>query len=122
MSSSHPKDRDYAHFLKALNAYHNFTESVAVYPGAGESGPSELSYLSLGLAGETGETVDVIKKAIRRGYLVQEDQAKLEGELGDLLFYWTRLCYAAGLNPANVLQENVGKLSERKDSGTLKDR
>lgn len=110
------------HFENAAKEYHRFTDTVAVYPGAGEGGPSELSYLSLGLAGETGETVDVIKKAIRRGYLVQEDQAKLEGELGDLLFYWTRLCYAAGLNPANVLQENVGKLSERKDSGTLKDR
>lgn len=110
------------HFENAMKEYMAFTDTVAVYPGAGEGGPSEVSYLALGLAGETGKTVDVIKKAIRRGFMQEEEFEKLSGELGDLLFYWTRLCYACGLNPADVMQNNVEKLRGRKESGTLKDR
>jgi NTP pyrophosphatase (non-canonical NTP hydrolase) len=105
-----------------LGKYLKFTDTVAVYPEAGEKSIAELAYLGLGLAGEAGEAIGTAKKAFRRGYATESDKDKALDELGDVLFYWTRLCYAFGLSPSEVLQENVGKLSGRKESGTLKDR
>ena len=48
-----------------LKKFHEFTSAGAHYPDHGTKSADELTYLALGLAGETGEAVDVIKKMIR---------------------------------------------------------
>lgn len=105
-----------------MEMYHAFTNTVAVYPEANTGMPPEIAYLSLGLVSEAGEAADIGKKIFRRGHREGTDYEKLKGELGDVLFYWTRLCYTMGLDPAEVMQSNIEKLSGRKESGTLKDR
>ena len=52
-----------------------------------------LSYLGLGLAAESGEVADHIKKLLRDGRL---DEGALVDELGDAIYYWACLCVAAG--------------------------
>lgn len=116
------EDLTYFDFQQAMDEYHSFTDTVAVYPCAGESNDREFSYLALGLAGETGEAVDIIKKALRREQMTEQDREKLGSELGDILFYWTRIASAAGLSFSDIMEGNVEKLSGRKDTGTLKDR
>lgn len=102
-----------------LEYYHEFTKSTAKYPESGTGSLNELAYLSLGLAGETGEAVDTIKKSFRVQELTDHDIECLKEELGDVLYYWTRLCYAAGLHPEEVKQANVDKLTQRLETGTL---
>ena len=67
----------------------------------------------LGLMGEVGEVVELIKKdrrKIRRKVLSQED---LASELGDVLWYLTRLANENGLVLADIAQGNLDKLEER---------
>ena len=101
--------------LTYLGRYHDFTSKGAHYPHHGTGGSGELTYLALGLAGETGESVDIIKKMIRDGHinLTTERYNDLVSELGDVLWYWIRLVYAIGASPEKVINENMRKLIER---------
>ena len=99
-----------------LNDYAKFTRSTAVYPDAETGNVAELMYLALGLAGETGEVCNKIKKVYRDGAPMSDDIA---GELGDCLWYWARLCDAMGVDPQAVLEDNIDKLTSRKARGTL---
>ena len=69
-----------------------------------------LSYLGLGLAGESGEVAEHIKKLLRDSWL---DQAGLVDELGDVIYYWACLCAASGSKPSEVLLASKFKI-ERK--------
>lgn len=73
-------------------------------------------HAALGLAGEAGEVVDLIKKMVftpGRTGSPEEFRDKLQKELGDVLYYWTRLCDQFGFSPAEIISENVCKLEER---------
>jgi NTP pyrophosphatase (non-canonical NTP hydrolase) len=69
-----------------------------------------LSYLGLGLAGETGEAVEHIKKLLRDGVWYPDAFAE---ELGDVAYYWAALCVAAGRNPSDVLAASKAKIKAR---------
>lgn len=91
--------------------YRDFTRTVAVYPKH-----MEVPYLALGLAGEAGEVADKIKKEIRDGgYLT----AEIIKELGDVLWYLTRLGDAHNTTLQEMAEINKDKLSSRKDRDKL---
>jgi NTP pyrophosphatase (non-canonical NTP hydrolase) len=69
-----------------------------------------LSYLGLGLAAESGEVADHIKKLLRDGRL---DQAALIDELGDVVYYWACLCVASGKKPSEVLAASQSKIRRK---------
>lgn len=97
-----------------LNSYSTWTRTTWVAPGRLDG---DLALCALGLAGETGEAVEVIKKYLRDGRL---DRDKLVKELGDSLYYWARLCAMFELSPEYVIKVNVEKLTDRKERGVLK--
>ena len=66
---------------------------------------------ALGLGGETGEVLEIIKKARRD--LVPLDIQHLKEELGDVLWYVANLCTVFGLTLEEVINSNVHKLCER---------
>ena len=66
---------------------------------------------ALGLGGETGEVLEIIKKAKRD--LVEPDIPHLKEELGDVLWYVANLCTVFGLTLDEVVDFNVQKLCER---------
>ena len=70
---------------------------------------------AIGLAGETGEVVDNIKKAIfhRHGL----NQTQLKKELGDVCWYLAGLCTKLGFSLEDVMQQNIDKLIERYPNG-----
>lgn len=72
---------------------------------------TEFALAAMGLAGEAGETVEIIKKSIRDNKDV--DPEKLSKELGDVLYYWVTICRLYGLDPQEVLEGNVSKLRDR---------
>jgi NTP pyrophosphatase (non-canonical NTP hydrolase) len=70
---------------------------------------------ALGLAGEVGEVVELIKKARFHG--LELDVAKLKNECGDVLWYLADLCAQAGFTLADAAQSNTDKLRVRYPDG-----
>jgi NTP pyrophosphatase (non-canonical NTP hydrolase) len=68
------------------------------------------SYLGLGLAAESGEVADHIKKLLRDDKL---DRDALAGELGDAIYYWACLCVASGRKPSEILETSRAKIEQR---------
>jgi NTP pyrophosphatase (non-canonical NTP hydrolase) len=67
----------------------------------------DLSIMTLGLAGESGEVVEIIKKKLRDG---QFDIDHFKSEMGDVIYYWGRLCKAMNVLPSEILEGNIAKL------------
>lgn len=77
--------------------------------------PSELQNWGLGLAGETGEVIELIKKAKYHG--VELDKDKLSKELGDVLWYISAIASECGINMAEIAENNLSKLEQRYPDG-----
>lgn len=91
---------------------------TAVYPGRGKG---NWTYAALGLAGETGEICEKLKKAIRDdgGKVGPERLAAVRKELGDVLWYVAALCTELGLEMDAVAEQNLQKLAARQSADTL---
>lgn len=74
-----------------------------------------LLWNAVGLAGEVGEVVELVKKYV---FHWQElDKAKFAAELGDVLWYLTALCSVMGLDLEQVMEQNIVKLERRHPDG-----
>ena len=69
----------------------------------------------LGLAGESGEVADHVKKFLYQGH--ELDIEKLIKEAGDILWYIALLSQALGRNMDYIAQENIMKLRKRYPDG-----
>lgn len=69
----------------------------------------------LGLSGEVGEVVDLIKKSLM--YNKPLDQAKLLLELGDVFHYFIRLADLNYISLPMIMQANIDKLRARFPDG-----
>lgn len=68
----------------------------------------------LGLAGEVGEVLELIKKDRRGGDRRKPvDLSRLGEELGDVLWYLTITANSYGLDLNKIAQENISKLTKR---------
>lgn len=75
---------------------------------------------ALGLAAESGEFCEIPKKILFQGKpLTEENVFHMKRELGDILWYWINGCRALGLDPNDVVQENIKKLESRYPGGTF---
>lgn len=92
------------------------------YVGNGEHGPDInvplLLTAALGLAAETGEFCEIPKKMYFQGKpLSEENVFHMKRELGDIMWYWINACRSLGLDPNDVIEENVNKLKARYPGG-----
>jgi len=80
--------------------------------------PSLLLTGAIGLASEGGEFSEIVKKCIFQGKPM-DDETKFhcKRELGDIMWYWINSCRALGLDPNEVIEENVNKLKARYPGG-----
>lgn len=69
----------------------------------------------LGLAGESGEFLDLIKKHLYQGHPLDRDKAR--GELGDILWYLAEVASALDMDLGAVARENIDKLRVRYPDG-----
>lgn len=74
-----------------------------------------LANTALGLAGEAGETADLIKKHLFHGHPL--DEAKLKAELGDILWYLATMANTLGVSLEEVADGNIAKLKARYPEG-----
>lgn len=96
----------------ALNAYQHETRRTASRRGDKDR---EVTILALGLCGEAGEVVELVKKFIGHGVPFELD--KLKKELGDVLWYLARLADEHGIALQDVADANVAKLRARYPNG-----
>lgn len=74
----------------------------------------------LGLAAEGGEFIEIPKKIFFQGKpLTEAEVFHLKRELGDVMWYWINACRALGLDPNEVIAENVKKLEARYPGGSF---
>ena len=72
----------------------------------------------IGLSSETGEFNEIIKKCMFQGKPLDDETVfHLKRELGDIMWYWISCCRALGLDPNEVVEENVNKLKARYPGG-----
>lgn len=97
---------------KNINYYQKFTATTDIYP----NDAFNIGYKALGLVGEAGETADKIKKIYRdkNGIFNATDEMEIAKELGDCLWYISRLTEALGFNMSDIININVDKLTKRK--------
>lgn len=97
--------------------YQKLSRKTAVYPDVDKN----FIYPTLGLAGETGEVVENIKKIIRdkNNLIDQESRKELSKELGDVLWYLSQLATELGVSLDEVALENIEKLQSRKKRGVI---
>lgn len=74
----------------------------------------------LGLGGEAGEVIDLVKKHIGHGHALDRD--KLRTELGDVLWYVSAIAGALGFTLEEVAQANIDKLKKRYPDGFTTER
>lgn len=70
---------------------------------------------AIGLAGETGEVADIIKKHIYHSKYLKIDDLILE--LGDVMWYIAEIAEAVGTNFNFIFEKNIEKLKERYPNG-----
>jgi NTP pyrophosphatase (non-canonical NTP hydrolase) len=99
--------------------YQEQSKKTAVYPSIGGI---RVVYPTLGLAGETGEVVEKIKKIFRdnKGKFEQEELELIKKELGDVLWYLTQIATDLGISLEDVAKHNIEKLYSRFDRGVIK--
>ena len=80
--------------------------------------PALLLTAGMGLSAESGEFNEVIKKIFFQGKPLNEENIfHMKRELGDIMWYWINACTALGLDPNDVINENVKKLEGRYPGG-----
>ena len=103
--------------MKDIDAYGDFTVEMWMADPSAELDERQLAIMALGLPGEVGEVIELLKKRLRDGTFDRENLCK---ELGDVAYYWARLCRAFGLQPSEVLAANIEKLESRRARGTMR--
>ena len=69
----------------------------------------------MGLCGESGEAIDLVKKHLAQGH--ELDKEKLAKELGDIAWYLAETASAIGYSLEDILQMNIDKLRARYPDG-----
>ena len=73
---------------------------------------------AIGLASEGGEFSEIVKKCVFQGKPMEDETIfHMKRELGDIMWYWISACRALGLDPNEVVEENVNKLKARYPGG-----
>ncbi len=74
----------------------------------------------MGLCGESGEAIDIVKKHLHQGH--ELDKAALAKELGDIAWYLAEAATALDMELEDVLSANIEKLKRRYPEGFSKER
>lgn len=70
---------------------------------------------SMGLCGESGEVIDLVKKHLFQGH--ELDDELLIKELGDVAWYLAEAATALNVDLSEILEKNIKKLEKRFPDG-----
>ena len=97
-----------------LNNYQMQARKFAIYPER-----MNIVYPALGLAGESGEVADKVKKIYRDGRDDAQFKGEIAKEIGDVLWYCANLAEDLGFTLQQIAEMNIYKLQCRKTKGTI---
>lgn len=69
----------------------------------------------MGLCGESGEAIDIVKKWLAQGH--ELDKERLAGELGDIAWYLAEAATALDMTLEEIFARNIEKLRKRYPEG-----
>ena len=72
---------------------------------------------ALGVAGESGEIAEIVKRFARGDYDLAEKKDTLAKEIGDVLWYLSQLARELDLDLEQIAQENLRKIRDRINRG-----
>jgi NTP pyrophosphatase (non-canonical NTP hydrolase) len=72
---------------------------------------------AMGLAGEAGEVVDVIKKVLFQGHDIEAEEDRIVEELGDVLWYVCEIATVLGMPLGEIMERSDEKLKARYPDG-----
>jgi NTP pyrophosphatase (non-canonical NTP hydrolase) len=99
------------------NAFGAMNKRMEVLSDAGIN-PALLMTGAIGIASEGGEFAEIVKKCIFQGKPMDDETVfHCKRELGDIIWYWINSCRALGIDPNDVVAENVNKLKARYPGG-----
>lgn len=115
-----------------LNKYFGFVDAVTSKPSTDKEAflarveelydqgcnVARLHTAADGLSAEAGEFMEIVKKITFQGKPYDEANIfHMKRELGDVMWYWANACMALGLDPYEVIDENIVKLESRFPGG-----
>lgn len=74
----------------------------------------------MGLCGESGEAIDIVKKHLAQGHEIDKD--KLIKELGDIAWYLAEMATVLDIELEEVFVRNIEKLKKRYPEGFDKEK
>lgn len=99
-----------------INTYQEFTRTTwqkSVHSAL------DKGHALTGLVAEVGEVMAIFQKQIRDDNANGLDRDKLVKELGDVAYYWARVCDEFDIKASEVLEVNVDKLTSRFQRGKI---
>lgn len=101
-----------------LFAFDDYSDGLRNIQAAYNLDKQQKIICSLGLSGEVGEVMELIKKELRDG--TEIDRKNLVKELGDVLAYLTLIGEQYGISLEEIAKANLNKLNDRRIRGTLR--
>ena len=95
-----------------VNEYHKLAMRTLA---SGASKKDMLIVSMMGLCGEAGEAIDIVKKWIAQGH--ELDKERLIKELGDVAWYLAEAATALDVTLEQIFQGNIDKLQKRYPEG-----
>jgi len=96
-----------------FKTYQEKAKETAIYPKINKG----FEYPAMGLAGEVGEVLNILKKVHRDDCEISYDY--LAKEIGDVLWYVAQLSTELGLDLNEIAKANLKKLKSRKERDVL---
>ena len=114
----------YAHFVDAVTSdcSKDFVSLADRLGSLDREGASieRLTTAGVGLAAESGEFLEIVKKMVFQGKPWNDDNREhLIIELGDVMWYVAQACIALDISFDDVIRGNVRKLEKRYPGGTF---
>lgn len=105
---------------KESNSYDHLHRRMSDLSNTTNVNVSLLLTAGLGLGSEGGEFQEIVKKVFFQGKPLDDANIfHMKRELGDIIWYWTNACRSLGLDPNEVIAENVNKLQSRYPGGSF---
>jgi len=100
-----------------FETYQKLSRKTAIYPDK----DNNFTYPALGLAGETGEVIEKVKKLIRDKNSTIDDKFReeIKKEMGDVLWYLAQLATELNISLNEAAEKNIEKLTSRMKRGQL---
>jgi NTP pyrophosphatase (non-canonical NTP hydrolase) len=119
VTSQESKDlTEFMNRLDRLDANYEVFAPTAIAEHGPDINVPLLITAGFGLGSEGGEFQEIVKKLLFQGKPLNDETVfHMKRELGDIIWYWANACRSLGLDPNDVIDENVRKLEARYPGG-----